>query len=120
MSHPGGIVVRDEAEQPETGGWRTGVRPEVDLSKCVNCLLCWLQCPDSAILLDGRTAFAGFDYDYCKGCEICAAVCPTDAIAMVSEETLVPAAKRPVRDSGPVEGVWGNREVPPADRGALR
>src|SRR6266542_2878214 len=24
------------------------------------------------------------------------------------------AAKRPVRDSGPVEGVWGNREVPPA------
>ena len=27
MSHPGGIVVRDEAEQPETGGWRTGVMP---------------------------------------------------------------------------------------------
>jgi two-component system, chemotaxis family, protein-glutamate methylesterase/glutaminase len=25
-----------------------------------------------------------------------------------------PAAKRPVRASGPVEGVWGNREVPPA------
>ena len=54
LSHPGGIVVRDEAEQPETGGWRTGVRPEVDLSKCVNCLLCWLYCPDSAISLDGR------------------------------------------------------------------
>src|SRR6266545_6319928 len=27
-----------------------------------------------------------------------------------------PAAKPPVRDSGPVEGVWGNREVPPAVR----
>ena len=26
----------------------------------------------------------------------------------------VPAAERPVRDSGPVEGVWGNREIPPA------
>jgi N-acetylneuraminate synthase/sialic acid synthase len=25
-----------------------------------------------------------------------------------------PAAQRPVRVSGPVEGVWGNREVPPA------
>jgi two-component system, chemotaxis family, protein-glutamate methylesterase/glutaminase len=25
-----------------------------------------------------------------------------------------PAAERPVRDSGPVEGVWGKREVPPA------
>ena len=26
----------------------------------------------------------------------------------------VPAAERPVRDSGAVEGVWGDREVPPA------
>jgi adenylate kinase len=26
----------------------------------------------------------------------------------------VAAAERPVRDSGPVDGVWGNREVPPA------
>ena len=26
----------------------------------------------------------------------------------------VPAAERPLRDSEPVEGVWGNREVPPA------
>jgi hypothetical protein len=25
-----------------------------------------------------------------------------------------PATQPPVRDSGPVEGVWGNREVPPA------
>ena len=62
-----------------------GVRassPQVDLSLCVNCLLCWLYCPDSAITLDG-TAFAGFDLDHCKGCEICAEVCPVDAIEMV-------------------------------------
>ena len=45
----GGTVVRDDAPQPETGGWRTGVKPEVDLSRCVNCLLCWLYCPDSAV-----------------------------------------------------------------------
>jgi adenylate kinase len=32
----------------------------------------------------------------------------------------VPAAERPVRDSGPVEGVWGNREVPPARTGPTR
>jgi hypothetical protein len=31
-----------------------------------------------------------------------------------------PAAQPPVRDSGPVEGVWGNREVPPAAKGARR
>jgi 2-oxoacid:acceptor oxidoreductase delta subunit (pyruvate/2-ketoisovalerate family) len=81
---PGGVVVRDEAEQPHTGGWRTGLRPAVDLELCVDCLLCWLYCPDSAVRLDG-TAFAGFDLDYCKGCELCAAVCPTSAIEMVAD-----------------------------------
>ena len=81
----GGVVVRDEAEQPVTGGWRTGLRPEVDLSLCVNCLLCWLYCPDSAIVLEG-TQFESFDHDHCKGCEICAEICPTKAIRMEVEE----------------------------------
>ena len=80
----GGVVVRDEAVQPLTGEWRTGLRPEVDVAACVDCLLCWLYCPDSAIRLDG-VAFAGFDLDHCKGCELCAAVCPTGAIEMVAE-----------------------------------
>jgi len=80
----GGAILPAEAEQPRTGGWRTGFRPEVDLSRCVDCLLCWLYCPDSAVRLDG-TAFEGFDYDFCKGCEICAEVCPVDAIEMVVE-----------------------------------
>ena len=81
---PGGIVVRDEAKRPRTGGWRTGLKPEVALARCVNCSLCWLYCPDSAILLDGTT-FAGIDLDVCKGCELCAEVCPTGAIEMVPE-----------------------------------
>jgi len=81
---PGGVVVADEAVQPATGGWRTGLRPEVELSACVNCLLCWLYCPDSAVVLDGTT-FAGFDYDHCKGCEICAVTCPSGAIRMEAE-----------------------------------
>jgi 2-oxoacid:acceptor oxidoreductase delta subunit (pyruvate/2-ketoisovalerate family) len=81
----GGVVVPGEAEPPRTGGWRTGVKPEVDLSKCVNCLLCWLYCPDSAVVLDGTT-FTGLDLTYCKGCEICAEVCPADAVTMVPEE----------------------------------
>jgi len=29
--------------------------------------------------------------------------------------SLHPAAKPPVRVSGPVEGAWGNREVPPKE-----
>src|SRR5437660_3447263 len=34
------------------------------------------------------------------------------------KERLSPAAQRPIRASGPVEGVWGNREVSPARKGA--
>jgi hypothetical protein len=30
--------------------------------------------------------------------------------------TVAPVAERPVRESGPGEGVWGNREVPPATK----
>jgi pyruvate ferredoxin oxidoreductase delta subunit len=80
----GGVVVRDEAEPARTGGWRTGLKPRVELARCVNCSLCWLYCPDSAVLLEGTT-FAGLDLDVCKGCELCAEVCPTGAIEMVPE-----------------------------------
>jgi 2-oxoacid:acceptor oxidoreductase delta subunit (pyruvate/2-ketoisovalerate family) len=80
----GGAVVPDAAARPRTGSYRTGVRPDVTLSRCVDCLLCWVYCPDSAVTLDG-TSFAGIDLDHCKGCEICAEVCPTGAIEMVEE-----------------------------------
>ena len=79
-----GAVRPGGAPRTLTGGWRTGEKPAVDLSLCVNCLLCWLYCPDSAVTLSGET-FTGFDLDYCKGCGICADVCPVDAIAMVPE-----------------------------------
>ena len=82
--HPGGVVAPDEAERVRTGGWRTDGKPSVDLSRCVNCLLCWLYCPDAAVLVEGTT-FVGFDYDVCKGCRICVEMCPTAAIAMVPE-----------------------------------
>jgi 2-oxoacid:acceptor oxidoreductase delta subunit (pyruvate/2-ketoisovalerate family) len=82
---PGGAVAPDDVGPTETGGWRTGLKPRVELEKCVNCLLCWLYCPDSAVKLDGTT-FVGFDLRYCKGCEICAVTCPVGAIEMVPEE----------------------------------
>ena len=78
---PGGVTAPRDAVQPKTGDWRTAGRPVPDYSACVNCLLCWLYCPDSAVLLDGET-FSGIDYDYCKGCELCVAVCPTAALSM--------------------------------------
>jgi 2-oxoacid:acceptor oxidoreductase delta subunit (pyruvate/2-ketoisovalerate family) len=80
----GGVVERDEELRPRTGNYRTGLRPEADLATCVDCLLCWLYCPDSAIVLED-SHFRGFDLDVCKGCEICSEVCPTGAIAMVAE-----------------------------------
>jgi 2-oxoacid:acceptor oxidoreductase delta subunit (pyruvate/2-ketoisovalerate family) len=80
-----GVVSPDETAQPRTGGWRTGLKPEADLSACVNCLLCWLYCPDSAVRLDATT-FTGFDESLCKGCELCAVVCPAGAIRMVPDE----------------------------------
>ena len=80
----GGVVRPGTAPQPRTGGWRTGLRPEADLSACIDCLLCWLYCPDDAVALDG-TAFVGFRLEQCKGCELCAAVCPVDAIEMVAD-----------------------------------
>jgi 2-oxoacid:acceptor oxidoreductase delta subunit (pyruvate/2-ketoisovalerate family) len=82
----GGAISPEGVDQPHTGSWRTGLRPAVDLSRCVNCLLCWLYCPDSAVRLDG-TVFAAIDLDFCKGCELCAEICPTDAIAMVDDVT---------------------------------
>jgi 2-oxoacid:acceptor oxidoreductase delta subunit (pyruvate/2-ketoisovalerate family) len=81
----GGTVVPDPDARPRTGGWRTGVRPEVDLSKCVDCLLCWVYCPDSSIRTEDGT-FLGIDLEHCKGCEICAVVCPTGAIEMVADD----------------------------------
>ncbi len=84
MSELSWIVSPADAPAPRTGGWRTGVKPTVDLTRCIDCLLCWVYCPDSAVMLDG-TAFAGFDYDVCKGCELCAEVCPQGAIEMVQE-----------------------------------
>ena len=80
-----GIVAPADARQPVTGDWRTGGKPLLDYKLCVNCLLCWLHCPDAAIVLDGET-FTGFDYDVCKGCEICAVTCPTGAMEMVPDD----------------------------------
>ena len=57
-----------------TGTWRT-LRPVRDMEQCTQCLICWIMCPDSAILIeDGKVA--AFDYDHCKGCGICAEQCP--------------------------------------------
>lgn len=85
----GGTIRPSDAEKPRTGSWRTGEKPLLDLSRCTNCLLCWLHCPDSAILIEDGV-ITGIDDYFCKGCAVCAAVCPLEAIEMVPEETKTP------------------------------
>jgi len=82
----GGLISEGgTAECFKTGDWRTQ-RPVLDKNKCINCLTCWIFCPDSSIIVkDGK--LEGFDLDHCKGCGICAEECPkkVKAITMVPE-----------------------------------
>ncbi len=90
----GGLIERGgTAHAYLTGGWRLR-RPELDLEKCVHCLMCWLVCPDSAILLS-RLKVVGIDYLHCKGCGLCASQCPprARALRMVDEEAFFPVEK---------------------------
>ena len=62
--------------QLNTGTWRTYC-PVTDLEKCIHCMMCWIDCPDSSILVqDGKKV--GTDMQYCKGCGVCANVCPVE------------------------------------------
>ena len=63
------------AEQYETGAWGT-FKPILHLDICIQCLFCWVFCPDSAIMVEGGEV-VGIDYDHCKGCGICSEECPT-------------------------------------------
>lgn len=82
----GGLIIEaGNAEKYETGSWRL-FRPVRDDEKCIHCLICWIFCPDSAIIVeDGKVV--GVDLDHCKGCGICARECPkkVQAITMVKE-----------------------------------
>ncbi len=71
----GGVVLEPgSSAKYKTGTWRT-LRPVYDTENCTHCMMCWIFCPDSAIIVkDGR--WVAFDYDHCKGCGICASVCP--------------------------------------------
>ncbi len=75
---PIGGMILDAGNSVEylTGGWRA-FRPVFGEAQCINCMQCWLFCPDSSILVeDGK--MVGFDLEHCKGCGICASVCPVN------------------------------------------
>ncbi|MBI5874295.1 MAG: 4Fe-4S binding protein [Deltaproteobacteria bacterium] len=92
----GGVITKGgTAHEYVTGGWRK-LRPVLDKGKCTNCLICWVMCPDSAVIVedmcpdsaviveDGK--MIGFDMEHCKGCGICAEECPDKVKAIKMEE----------------------------------
>ena len=74
-----------------TGGWRSE-RPVRDEAACTQCLICWIFCPDTSVLVEGEKVVE-FDYEHCKGCGICAHECPAKCIAMVPEGCELPEVK---------------------------
>lgn len=87
LPRAGHVVDAGCAEMYETGTWAT-FKPELDLEICIQCLQCWVMCPDSAILTEGEK-ITGFDLFHCKGCGICEDTCPTKpvkAIKMVKKD----------------------------------
>jgi 2-oxoacid:acceptor oxidoreductase delta subunit (pyruvate/2-ketoisovalerate family) len=77
ITKPGSSAERDMS------GWRNR-KPLVHYDKCTNCLICWIYCPEPAIIRDPSGKIV-IDYMHCKGCGICAAECPRKCIEMVSE-----------------------------------
>ena len=67
----------------KNAGWRT-FRPVIDKDICVNCLVCYMVCPDGTIFKSEDKV--DVDYDFCKGCGVCANECKVNAIKMVKEE----------------------------------
>lgn len=85
----GGIIPEGgTAKEFETGDWRSR-RPVWDANKCIHCLICWVYCPDGAVMVK-ESKFSGFDLQHCKGCGICARECPprAKAITMMAEQEI--------------------------------
>jgi pyruvate ferredoxin oxidoreductase delta subunit len=82
----GGVVMwGGNARTYETGDWRS-MRPIYDSEVCIQCRLCWIYCPDSAIEVNDEGEVIGVNLFHCKGCGICAFECPVDALKMVPED----------------------------------
>ena len=77
----GGLILEPgNSIKYKTGSWKSK-KPVRDVEKCTDCFICWILCPDSAIIVENEK-IKNIDYDYCKGCGICASVCPKEAITM--------------------------------------
>lgn len=67
----------------ENASWRSE-KPLLNGDLCVNCLVCYLCCPEGVIFKSGDKV--DIDYAFCKGCGICAKECKKGAITMGRED----------------------------------
>jgi len=90
---PRGAVIPDSGNSRDyvTGGWRSQ-RPVRDDATCTQCLICWIMCPDSAVVVVDEKV-TDFKLKQCKGCGVCANQCPVNAIEMVPEGCELPEVK---------------------------
>ena len=81
-----GVIISDAGNSREykTGDWRSA-KPVVKQEQCIKCGICYLFCPDMAIIQAEDGTFKA-DLYYCKGCGICEQECYTGCITMVDEE----------------------------------
>ena len=77
------VIEPGSSEKFHTGDWRSQV-PILDKSKCIDCLTCWIYCPDNSVLVENGKVL-GMKLSHCKGCGICAKSCPKSAITMKEE-----------------------------------
>ena len=86
---PGKIIPGARVIEPgtalkfETGDWRS-FKPLLDMDQCIDCMTCWIYCPDDSIIIKDNKV-CGIKMTHCKGCGICASVCPKKAITMLEE-----------------------------------
>lgn len=80
----GSLVKGGTSKEFRTGSWKS-FRPVWDSSKCINCLMCVINCPEDCIpSKEGKRSET--DLSYCKGCGICAEICPVKCIKMEVEK----------------------------------
>jgi len=75
ISPAGTIHKPGSAAEYNAGSWRT-FKPVWHEKNCIQCLFCWIYCPDSSVNVKDKKR-GEYNYYHCKGCGICAEVCPT-------------------------------------------
>ncbi|HOO72037.1 MAG TPA: 4Fe-4S binding protein [Spirochaetota bacterium] len=82
----GGVIPEGgNAADYETGTWRTW-KPVWKEDECINCLTCWVFCPEDAFILKEtvtpkgkkKKAIKEINYFHCKGCGLCVRECPVN------------------------------------------